>query len=175
MQRVGSELGGMALGGVQPPQLGGDLLHADARGGQQWRAAHKCDRGRASGECCAAAGGIEASVGDRAIGARGVEREGDAHEIAARGSTGGAGVCVVGRVPAPARALQMRGEERLGGHAAEFRRRPGTGTRPKPEILACDPYPLASAIACSSANASVSPVIVVTSRLGLMISSVGVW
>jgi hypothetical protein len=49
VQRVGGELGGMTLGGVQPPQLGGDLVRPDARGIQQRRAVHERDRGRAGG------------------------------------------------------------------------------------------------------------------------------
>src|SRR5581483_10780570 len=96
VQGVGGELGGVALGGVQAAELGGDLPGPHTSGVQQGGAAHERDGGAPDGDRGAAAGGVEAGVADRAAGAVGVERERDPDQVPAGGAAGGAGEGVGG-------------------------------------------------------------------------------
>jgi hypothetical protein len=107
VQRVGGELGGVALGVAEPAELGGDLLGSDAGGVEQWRATKQADGGAAGGDRGAATARVEAGVGDRAVAAVGVERERDPDQVAAGGATGGAGAGAVRRVPAPERSFEV--------------------------------------------------------------------
>ena len=63
VQRVGRQLGGVALGGQEPAEGSGHLVRPDARGVQHRRALHELDRG-----ACGRAGGgaarrLEAGLG----------------------------------------------------------------------------------------------------------------
>jgi hypothetical protein len=107
VQGVGGELGGVSLGDAEAAKLGGDLLGPDAGGVEQRRAAEQADDGAAGGDRGAAAARVEAGVGDRAIGAVGVDEKRDADQVAAGGATGGAGACAGGRVPAPERSFEV--------------------------------------------------------------------
>ena len=72
VQGVGGELGGVALGGDEPAELLGDLVGADARGVEQRGVAQQRDDRAAGCDRGAAAAGVEAGVGDRAVRAVGV-------------------------------------------------------------------------------------------------------
>ncbi len=123
VQRVGGELGGVALGRAEAAELGGDLLGTDARGVQQGAVAQQRDHGAAGRDRGAAAGGVEACVGQPPVR---VERKRDADQIAAGGSARGTRVRARGRVPAPVWSLQVFGEPRSLESPVEC-----TGPRPR--------------------------------------------
>ncbi len=105
MQRVGRELGCVALGWAQSAELRRDAAGADACGIEQRGATHKPDGGAAGGDDGAAAAGVEAGVNDVAVGAVRVERHRQADQIAASRATCRAGDRVVGHVTAPERVF----------------------------------------------------------------------
>ena len=101
VQRVGGELGRVALGGAQPAELLRDLLGADARrvaaaGAPRTRPTTALPAAIAR----AAAARVEARVGDPPVGAVGIERERDADQIAAGRAARRAGEGVRGVLPA---------------------------------------------------------------------------
>ena len=124
VQRVGRELGGVALGGAQPAELGRDALGADARGVEQRGATHERDGGAAGGDDSAAAAGVEAGVEDASVGALRVERDREADQIAAGRAACRAGYGIIGHVTAPEGVFEMV-DQLLGGciHASECRAR----------------------------------------------------
>ena len=107
VQRVGRELGRVALCEAQPAELLGDLLGADARRVQQ--------RGPRSSPTAALPAAIvlpqplasKPASRDPPLGAGGVERDRHAHQIAARRSAGGAREGVRRTVTAPQRSAQV--------------------------------------------------------------------
>ena len=107
VQRVGGELGGVALGGAQPAELRARSRRRRSARRRAAGAAQQRDDGAAGGDRRAAAARVEARVGDRALRAVRIERERDADQIAAGGAAGGARDGVRGHVPAPVRAFEM--------------------------------------------------------------------
>ena len=118
MQRVGGELGGVALGHAQSAELAAissaPICAATSSGVP--RAAGR--RGAARGDRRAAAAGVKAGVEDPPV-AVAVQRERNADQIAARGSAGRASVRARRGVPAPERSFQMRHQARCDGHLVE--------------------------------------------------------
>ena len=107
VQRVGCQLGSVALCGAEAAELGRDLIGPDARRVEQRRPPEHPDDSTAGGDARTAAARVGAGVGDPPEIAGGIERERDADEIAAGGASGRAGVSVGGRVPAPVGAFEM--------------------------------------------------------------------
>jgi hypothetical protein len=110
VQRVGDEIGGVQLASAQAAELGGDPRRADPGGVQQAGALDELHGGAAGGEHRAAARGVEA--GRRHP--RAVDRQREAHEVAAGGATRRAVKRAVDRPPAAARAGQVVFEALVG-------------------------------------------------------------
>jgi hypothetical protein len=107
VQGVGSELGGMTLGGAEPTQLGGYLARADTRGAEQGPSMQHADGGAAGRNGGSTTAGVEPGVDDCAVGAVGVDRERDANQVSACGAAGGACEGVVRTVAASTWRFEM--------------------------------------------------------------------
>jgi hypothetical protein len=123
VERVGRELGRVALGGAQPSKLLRDRLGADPRRVEQGRLAEQAHGGAAGRHHRATAARVEAGILDRPVGAVGVDGERDADDVPARGSAGGAGEGVNGGVPAGQRTFKVVDQLLARAHPSECKAR----------------------------------------------------
>ena len=103
MERVGRELGDVALRGHEPAQRGVDLVGPDARGIEEGLSLDQLDDGASGRRQRTAALGVEARLGD----ALALDPHADAQQVAAGRATGHARVGRVGENAPSGRGFEV--------------------------------------------------------------------